>query len=169
MNAVVRFIVPFLVLALVATVALPAISAEPVDGSGNLYEVRSLRGVAVMRSAGEVVEVEASLWAVVESVEARKNLTFFRVIDGEIRIGDKSYDMVGGWWAGIYSIPSGRAFYEGVAFAEDGARLRFILHSKDLCEGDGVVKMVIKGVFSELSGNLTTRGKMFIEAVRVKL
>ena len=170
MNVGVKVLVPLLVLAMLATFVLPVSYAEPMNDPESLYKVVSTQGVARMWVEGELVEVEASIDATVKIVTIWKNVTFFAVTEGEIRIGDRAYNIVEGWWVGLYHIPSGGAIYQGFARSEDGDVLRFILHSRDLGENEeGGTLMRIIGGFGERYDGSISKGRIFFEAVRIKL
>ena len=168
MKLGVKVLAPAVLLAILATMILPAAYAEPMDTPGSFYRVTSTSGYALMRIGGEVVRVDASLTATVEVLTVWENVTVFAVVDGQLKIGDNTYDIARGWWIGLYYKPSGRALYEGLARNDEGG-VGFILHSRDITEADGATTMRIIGAFKEKIGNSTTPGRIFLEAIRVKI
>lgn len=168
MKLGVKVVAPAVLLAILAVMILPATYAEPMDDPESLYSVTSTRGFALMRVEGEVVRVDASLTATVKVLTVWKNVTVFAVVDGQLKIGDNTYNIARGWWIGLYHKPSGRALYEGLAVNDEG-KVGFIFHSRDLAETEDGTTMRIIGAFREKIGNSTTPGRIFLEAIRVKI
>ncbi|MBS7626926.1 hypothetical protein KEJ51_07845 [Candidatus Bathyarchaeota archaeon] len=126
-----------------------AVSIEPEVKVGEVYVVSTITGVAKAYIGGREVTLPAILEMRCRVTEVGARFVLFRVAGGTLRLGETAYNIVDGWWRGIYDKKTERSLVEITAVDGTDGRIHVILTGDDARHTPGGTFMVIIGFLKD--------------------